>query len=137
MAVTEPIVAREVSYTDIDFGFRANPITGDIALKRDDEAVKQSVLNILSTNRGERPFDPDFGANIRNQLFENFDPIVKQLIEDDVRTALRNYEPRVRVLNVRVGAKPDQNSIDISVEFEIQSPEQTVTTVNFSVERLR
>jgi phage baseplate assembly protein W len=137
MAVTEPIVAREVSYTDIDFGFRANPITGDIALKRDDEAVKQSVLNILLTNRGERPFDPDFGANIRNQLFENFDPIVKQLIEDDVRTALRNYEPRVRVLNVRVGAKPDQNSIDISVEFEIQSPEQTVTTVNFSVERLR
>jgi len=137
MAITEPIVAREVSYTDIDFGFRANPITGDIALKRDVEAVKQSVVNILSTNRGERPFDPDFGANIRNQLFENFDPIVKQLIDDDIRSALRNYEPRVRVLNVNVDARPDQNSIDISVEFEIQSPEQTVTTVNFSVERLR
>ena len=137
MAVTEPIVARERSYTDIDFGFRANPVTGDIALKRDEQAVKQSVINILSTNRGERPFDPDFGANIRNQLFENFDPIVKQLIDDDIRSALRNYEPRVRVLNVQVDAKPDQNSIDISVEFEIQSPEQTVTTVNFSVERLR
>jgi len=89
------------------------------------------------TNRGERPFDPDFGANIRGQLFENFDPIVKQLIDDDIRSALRNYEPRVRVLNVDVDARPDQNSIDISVEFEIQSPEQTVTTVKFSVERLR
>ena len=137
MAVTEPIVARERSYTDIDFGFRANPVTGDIALKRDEQAVKQSVVNILSTNRGERPFDPDFGANIRNQLFENFDPIVGQLIDDDIRSALRNYEPRVRVLNVGVDARPDRNSIDISVEFEIQSPEQTVTTVNFSVERLR
>jgi phage baseplate assembly protein W len=133
----EEIIAREQRYTDIDFGFRPNPNTGDIALKRDEQAVKQSVINILSTNRGERPFDPDFGANIRNQLFENFDPIVKQLIDDDIRSALRNYEPRVRVLNVQVDAKPDQNSIDISVEFEIQSPEQTVTTVNFSVERLR
>jgi len=133
----EETIAREQRYTDIDFGFRPNPNTGDIALKRDEQAVKQSVVNILLTNRGERPFDPDFGANIRNQLFENFDPIVKQLIDDDIRAALRNYEPRVRVLNVQVDAKPDQNSIDISVEFEIQSPEQTVTTVNFSVERLR
>jgi len=137
MAVTEPIVAREVSYTDIDFAFRANPITGDVALKRNIEAVKQSVINILSTNRGERPFDPDFGANITGQLFENFDPITKQLIEDDVRSALRNYEPRVRVISVDAGARPDQNTIDFSVTFEIQSPEQTVTTVNFSVERLR
>jgi len=137
MAEQEQLVARERSYADIDFGFRANPITGDISLKRDVEAVKQSVVNILSTNRGERPFDPDFGANIRNQLFENFDPIVKQLIDDDIRSALRNYEPRVRVLNVNVNAQPDRNSIDITIEFQIQSPEQTVTTVSFSVERLR
>lgn len=136
MAVEERI-ARERRYTDIDFGFRPNPNTGDVALKRDEQAVKQSVINILSTNRGERPFDPDFGANIRGQLFENFDPIVKQLLDEDIRTALRNYEPRVRVINVDISARPGNNSIDISIELEIQSPEQTVTTVNFSVERLR
>jgi len=133
----EETVARERRYVDIDFGFRANPNTGDIALKRDEQAIKQSVVNILLTNKGERPFDPDFGSNITNQLFENFDPIVKQLIDEDIRGALRNYEPRVRVLNVDVNAQPDRNSIDISVEFQIRSPEQTVTTVNFSVERLR
>jgi len=136
MAVEETI-ARERRYADIDFGFRPNPNTGDVALKRDEEAVKQSVINILSTNRGERPFDPDFGSNIRNQLFENLDPIVKQLIDDDIRAALRNYEPRVRVTNVDVSDRPDFNTVDVSVEFEIQSPEQTVTAVQFSVERLR
>jgi len=135
--MVDAIVAREQAYTDFDLAFRANPVTGDVALKKNEQAVKQSVLNILLTKRGERPFDPNFGSNITSQLFENFDPIVKQLIDDDIRSALRNYEPRVRVLNVDVDARPDQNSIDISVEFEIQSPEQTVTTVNFSVERLR
>jgi len=134
---TQDIIARERTYTDVDFAFRANPITGDVSLKREIQAVKQSVLNILLTNRGERPFDPEFGSDIRKQLFENFDPITQQLISDQIRTALRNYEPRVRVLNVNINARPDRNFLDVSVEVEIQSPEQTVTSVDFSVERLR
>lgn len=134
---TEDIIARERTYTDVDFAFRANPITGDVALKREIQAVKQSVLNILLTNRGDRPFDPDFGSDIRKQLFENFDPITEQLLKDQIRGALRNYEPRVRVLNVIVNARPDKNYLDVSLEVEIQSPEQTVITVDFSIERLR
>ena len=134
---TQDIVARERTYTDLDFAFRANPITGDIALKREVQSVKQSVLNILLTNRGERPFDPEFGSDIRKQLFENFDPITEQLLSDQIRSALRNYEPRVRVLNIDIDGQPDRNSLDISVEVEIQSPERTVTSVDFSVERLR
>jgi len=61
---TQDIIARERTYTDVDFAFRANPITGDVSLKREIQAVKQSVLNILLTNRGERPFDPEFGSDI-------------------------------------------------------------------------
>ena len=134
---TQDIIARERTYTDIDFAFRANPITGDVSLKKEVQAVKQSVLNILLTNRGERPFDPEFGSDIRKQLFENFDPITERLLSDQIRSALRNYEPRVRVLNINIDGKPNRNSIDISLEIEIQSPEQTVTSVDFSIERLR
>ena len=134
---TQDIIARERTYTDIDFAFRANPITGDVSLKKEVQAVKQSVLNILLTNRGERPFDPEFGSDIRKQLFENFDPITEQLLSDQIRSALRNYEPRVRVLNINIDGKPNRNSIDVSLEIEIQSPEQTVTSVDFSIERLR
>lgn len=133
----EDIIARERTYTDVDFAFRANPITGDVALKREIQAVKQSVLNILFTNRGERPFDPEFGSDIRKQLFENFDPITEQILSDQIRTALRNYEPRVRVLNIDISSRPDNNYIDVSLEVEIQSPDQTVITVDFSIERLR
>jgi len=134
---TSNIVARERTYTDIDFALRANPVTGDVALKREDQAVKQSVLNILLTKRGERPFDPLFGTNITAQLFENFDPIVETLLDDQIRTSLKNYEPRVEVLSVNVNSSPDRNALDVSVSVEIQSPERPTTTVDFSVERLR
>lgn len=131
------IVAREKVYSDLDFAFRENPITGELAIKRDIESVKQSVVNILSTNPGERPFLPLFGANIRKYLFENFNQIKASLIEEQVINALSNYEPRVRVLNVNVDGKVDRNEIDVTVEFEIRSPTRDVTSVSFTVERLR
>ena len=134
------IVAREKIYSDLDFAFRENPITGELAIKRDVESVKQSVVNILSTNPGERPFLPLFGANIRKYLFENFNQINATLIEEQVINSLANYEPRVRVLNVDVDGTPsntDRNEIDVTVEFEIRSPTRDVTSVSFTVERLR
>ena len=134
------IVARDKIYSDLDFAFRENPITGELAVKRDIESVKQSVVNILSTNPGERPFLPLFGANIRKYLFENFNQINATLIEEQVINALANYEPRVRVLNVDVDGTPsntDRNEIDVTVEFEIRSPTRDVTSVSFTVERLR
>lgn len=129
--------AREKIYSDVDFAFRMNPVTGDVGVKKDVEAVKQSVLNILSTNRGERPFMPDFGGNIRAYLFENVDPVTISLIEEEIRSALTNYEPRVRVLTVDVEDLSDQNAINIRLEIEILSPTNTVATVEFVVERLR
>lgn len=125
------------AYTDIDFGFRSNPITGDVSLKRDDQAVKQSVLNILLTKKGERPFDPNFGSRINSLLFENFDPIVGTLLDEEIRRTLRNYEPRIAVENIDISTSPDRNAIDISLTVEIKSPRQTRTTVDFSIERLR
>lgn len=131
------IRAREKIYSDVDFAFRMNPVTNDVAIKKDIEAIKQSVLNILSTNRGERPFMPDFGANIGAYLFENVDPVMISLIEEEIRLSLGNYEPRVKVLGVDVDDLSDQNAINIRLEFEILSPTNILATVEFVVERLR
>ena len=133
----QTIVAREQAYSDFDFSFRANPVTGGLGIKRDVEAVKQAILNILLTSPGERPFDPLFGCDIRSQLFENFDPIIEAILDEQIRTSLRNYEPRVEVLGVTVDGQPDRNKVDITVEVEIQSPEVVATSVNVTVERLR
>ena len=131
------ITARDTEYSDVDFSFRVIPVTNALALKKNEEAIKQSVVNILSTNRGERPFLPYFGANIRSYLFENFDNVTASLVEEEIRSALVNYEPRVRVTNVEIDARPDNNALNILIEFDIISPGEISTSVNFVVERLR
>lgn len=141
MAEELSIRARDKVYSDIDFAFRPIQMEGDepgdVARKRDVEAVKQSVLNILKTNRGERPFIPSFGSNIRAHLFENIDEVTRTLIEEDIVFSLRNFEPRVNILSVDVQAIPDSNSVNITLEIEIISPVQVTTTIEFALERLR
>ena len=137
MVDTLNTIARTRDYSDFDLAFRSNAVTADLTLKKGAESVKQSVLNILLTNSGERPFMSAFGGNVRSFLFENFDAVTEDLIEENIRTALRNYEPRVRVLECVVDADEDNNRINVRLEIEILSPAQTTTTVEFTVERQR
>lgn len=129
--------SRVNAFTDLDFRFIANPNTGDAGLKKDVAAIKQSVLNILLTNHGEKPFRPIFGANLRAYLFENFDPVQEAIIKSVVETALINYEPRVSVTNVEVVDLSYRNALRIRVEFDILSPTELSTDVEFIVERIR
>jgi len=131
------IRASDRVYSDFDLTFRANPVTGDVSIKKDVEAVKQSVLNILLTNRGEKPFEPAFGSGIRAYLFENFDDVTAALIEEDIIFSLSNYEPRITIDNISVTGTADLNAVDITLEFTIKSPSAETATLQFTVERLR
>lgn len=135
--IKETIRARSNVYSDIDFRFIINPNTGDFALKKDAEAIKQSVLNILLTGQGERPFNPNFGGNLRAYLFENFDAVTKSAMETVIVNSLRNYEPRVKVDNIEISDMSYRNALRISLDITILSPEQTTDVVEFVVERLR
>lgn len=131
------IRARQSIYSDLDFRFILNPNTGDIALKKDAEAIKQSIMNILLTSRGERPFNPDFGGNLRAYLFENFDVVTQAAMESVIVNSLRNYEPRVRVDNIVISDLSYRNALNISIDFTILSPEERQEVVEFVVERIR
>lgn len=130
-------VARQNDYSDLDFRFRLNPNTKDFVLKKGVEAVKQSVVNILLTAPGERPFNPYFGGNLYQYLFENFDDVTTAAIKNTVVNALRNFEPRVRVIDVQVDNLDYRNALRITVEFRIITPEVQEASVEFVVERLR
>jgi len=137
MATATGINSRINDYSDLDLKFRLNPNTKDFVLKKDVEAVKQSVINILLTQRGERPFNPELGGNLYAYLFENFDDITKAAVETTIVNTLRNYEPRVRVLSVDVVDLDYRNALRITLEIQIISPEVSTTSVEFVVERLR
>ena len=129
--------SRVTAFTDLDFRFIPNPNTGDTGLKKDVEAVKQSVRNILLTNHGEKPFRPIFGANLRAHLFELFDEVEEAVIKNVIINALNNYEPRVNVTNVEVEDLSYRNALRIKVEFDILSPSEVSTDIEFIVERIR
>jgi phage baseplate assembly protein W len=137
MANQSVAVARVNNYSDLDLKFRLNPNTKDFVLKKDVEAVKQSVINILLTQRGERPFNPYIGGDLYAYLFENFDDITKAAIENTITNTLRNFEPRVQVVSVDVSDLSYRNALNISLEIRILSPEVVTTSVEFVVERLR
>jgi len=129
-------IARQNEYSDVDFVYKLNQNTGDISTKKGINAVKQSVFNILRTNHGERPFNPYFGANLRSFLFENITPITAAAIASQVENAIKNDEPRVKVLNVNVRTYPDKHDVRITVTIQIVST-NTVTDVETTLERIR
>ena len=129
-------IARQATYKDIDFSFKQNPNTNDVGIKKDNASLSQSVLNILSTNHGERPFNYFFGANLRSYLFENMTQITAAQMSTSVNLALANFEPRIEVLNTNIQGQADNNEVIITVTGRVKSSNDIID-ISTSIERLR
>ena len=129
-------IARQATYKDLDFTFKQNPNTNDIGIKTNNASVKQSVLNILRTNHGERPFNYNFGANLRSYLFENMTNITAAQMSTSVSMALANHEPRLEVLNVNIQARAMENEVTITVTGMVKSSNE-ILDISTTIERLR
>ena len=127
--------SRNTSYKDIDLSFTNKP-SGEIYKKTDAAAVKQAVKNLLMTARGEKPFQPHFGADLNDALFNLDTEFEAEYIQNLMFDAIEAYEPRARVLNIRVSPQPDYNSLDASIEFQVVNTKEIVS-VEVSLARLR
>jgi len=112
-------VRNEVQYRDFDITFRANPITGQLNILKNNAAVKRALRNLILTEKFERPFRPFFGSTVTQSLFENFDSVTAADVKDAIYLAVREHEPRVELLDVRVNADPEQNSLQVTIFFRI------------------
>ena len=130
------IVARTNVYSDLDLLFKPNPVTGDINPIEDAEAIKRSVMNLISTNFYERPFQPEIGSGIRGLLFELADPITMHDIESAIIRTLKNFEPRVTVLEVQIVDNSDMNEYEASLTYRIIASD-VINTATIILERLR
>jgi phage baseplate assembly protein W len=130
------LIAHKQIYSDLDFIFRTNVNTKDVSVTKGVNAIRQSVLNILRTNHGERPFNPFFGANLRSFLFENITTITAAAIASQIKNAISNDEPRVKVLNVNVRTFPDRNDVLITLTIQIIST-SSILDVETTLERIR
>ena len=129
-------IARQATYKDLDFAFKQNPNTNDVGIKKDNASISQSVLNILRTNHGERPFNYNFGANLRRYLFENMTRATAASMSTSIETALKNWEPRIEVLNTNIQATAGENEVYITVTGKVKSSNE-IMDITTTIERLR
>ena len=107
------------SFKDISLSFEPHPITKDLPVLKNANAIRRSVRNLVQTIPGERFFNPILGSSVYDSLFDLMDFGTSNLIEQEIITTLRNFEPRVNNVRVRVNARPDQNNFDVTIFFDI------------------
>ena len=123
-------------YSDFRKDLELNLLTDDLAISRDEEAVKEAMYNLIMTARGERLMQPNLGAGLRELLFENLTPATLELIKDRVKSTLELYEPRAEIIDVVAAGSLDENEVYVTVRFYISNREQPVT-LDVILERTR
>ena len=106
-------------FKDISMSFESNPLNDDLVSLSDTTAIARSIRNIVFTSPGEKFFNPDFGSRISESLFENVDEVSALAIEDEIKSSIINFEPRVNLLNTNVVPNPDDNEMNVTIEYEI------------------
>ena len=123
-------------FTDLNLLFTSHPSTKDVTLKTDEDAVKASIRNLISTNNFERPFHPEIGCQIFGLLFENFNPLTVQIMKQTIIDVIDKFEPRAVILDVILGDNSDKNSIDVDVIFRLVNNEKPIT-IKTAISRAR
>ena len=113
--------------------FKFNPLSGDLITLKNENAIARAVRNIVSTTPGEKLFDPDFGSSVSEILFENVDDITAVSIRDEIRSSLRNYEPRVELIDVNVDPNFDENQFDVLIKYRIIGVDIPASQIEFAL----
>lgn len=125
------------AFKDISFSFDMHPVTKDILVLKNEDAIKKSIRNIIQTMPSERFFNPSFGSDIKTSLFEFVDFGTASSLKTQIEIAIDNYEPRVDNVKVEVVPNPDQNSFEINVVFDIIGQNFPTQSFNYILEATR
>lgn len=121
---------------DLDINFDRNPLSGDVSLRRDEEAIKRSLRNLLLYRRGEKPFHPEISSGIQDLLFELVDPVMLIELKRRIGDTIQRYEPRVSNAIVDVVDVIDRNEIRVTIHFTIKNVQKVFSTT-VALQRLR
>ena len=133
MAVTR--ISR--AFKDISLSFEPHPVTKDLPILKNSNAISRSVRNIVQTIPSEKFFNSIFGSDVRSSLYDFVDFGTASLIEEQIITAIENFEPRVANLQVEVSPKPDDNTFEVTVLFDIVGQDVPFQEFSFLLEATR
>ena len=129
---SEKYVSR--GFKDLAVYMNANPSTKDFGAVKNERAISQSVRNLLMTMFGERPFQPEIGSRVKALLFEQWDVFAADGIRTEIFNVMERLEPRISVTEVKVDDAPDENAVEISMDYVIVGQE-LVQNIEFLLEK--
>ena len=133
MAITR--ISR--GFKDISLSFTPHPVTKDLPILKNENAIRRSVRNIVETIPTEKFFDSDFGSDVYKSLFDFVDYGTASIIEDQIKSSIENFEPRVDNIQIQVDPRPDSNEFEVVVAFDIIGQEFPTQEYSFLLEATR
>ena len=107
------------AFKDISLSFKKHPVTNDVTVLRNEDAIKKSVINLTRTRINERFFNDLLGTSVADNLFENMGSGLETALEEEISTLLGNYEPRIDLNSVYVTANQDSNEMSVQIDYNI------------------
>ena len=122
-------------FKDISFNFTKHPVTHDVVILKNEEAIKQSVKNLVLTKIGERLFKPFLGTNTTSYLFELNSTISENTLIEEIELVLQTYEPRIRLQRISTNITEDSNEFDVVIDYSIVGIPNIIQTLDFILVR--
>ena len=114
-----PLERVSQGFKDISMSFKINPLNDDLIALKNASAISRSIRNIVFTVPGEKFFQEDFGSDISQSLFENFDDLTATTIRDQIESSIERFESRVNLRNVKVNPDFDKNLFNVIILYDI------------------
>ena len=125
------------SFKDISLSFIPHPVTKDLPILKDENAIRRSVRNIVETIPTEKFFNSTFGSDVYKSLFDFVDFGTASVIKDQIKTSILNFEPRVDNVNVKVFPRSDDNEFEVEIMFDVIGQEFPTQEYSFILEATR
>jgi len=132
-----PLEGVSRGFKDISFSFGKHPVSNDLVTLTNESAISRAVRNLVLTKIAERPFNRDLGTKVKDALFENFDAITANIIEDEIRFVLNRYEERITLREVSVLHDNDSSIVECKIQYEIVGRQETLQELTFALESVR
>lgn len=132
-----PLERVSKGFKDISGSFLMNPLNNDLIALKNETAIARSIRNIVLTQPGEKPFDPEFGSYVSNSLFENMSDVSADTIRSQIKESINLYEPRVNLIDVRVNPNYSTLEFDVTVTYRIIGISALPQQLSFALQQTR
>jgi phage baseplate assembly protein W len=132
-----PVERVSKGFKDLSMSFQVNPLNYDLIALKNESAIARSIRNLVLTYPGERFFNENLGSKVSRSLFENIDGISASVIKDEIENTIRNYEPRVNLIEVIVAPNYDNNEFNVTINYRIVGIDVLPQQLSFALQPTR